>query len=92
VVAVASGGGGDSSNDASDEGVAVVEEGDSTTQDAAEPEEVMEAEPEAEEPAAREETGYSDGTYFVGDEIEAAIYRSTGGGSCYWERLSGFGG
>lgn len=34
-----------------------------------------------------------DGFYTVGEEIAAGTWRSTGGGgSCYWERLSGFSG
>jgi len=31
-------------------------------------------------------------TYRVGADIPAGIYRSSGGPSCYWARLSGFGG
>jgi hypothetical protein len=33
-----------------------------------------------------------DGTYRVGVDIEPGVYRSQGGGSCYWTRLSGLSG
>jgi hypothetical protein len=36
--------------------------------------------------------GYTDGIGIVGVDIPAGTYRSLGRGSCYWERLSGFGG
>ena len=36
--------------------------------------------------------GFGDGTYIVGQQIAAGRYQAAGGGSCYWERLSGFGG
>jgi hypothetical protein len=35
---------------------------------------------------------YGDGTHRVGIDLPAGVYRSSGGASCYWERLSGFGG
>ena len=36
---------------------------------------------------------FSDGTYVVGTEVKAGTYRALGGfGTCYWERLNGFGG
>jgi len=36
---------------------------------------------------------FSDGTYVVGSELSPGTYRTLGGfGTCYWERLSGFGG
>jgi hypothetical protein len=41
---------------------------------------------------APEVIGITDGSYFVGDEIEPGLYRAIGSGFCYWERLSGFGG
>lgn len=34
----------------------------------------------------------ADGTWLVGAEMEAATWTATGGSTCYWERLSGFGG
>lgn len=34
----------------------------------------------------------NNGTWTVGNDIEPGTYRTTGGDSCYWERLSGFGG
>lgn len=37
-------------------------------------------------------TGFGDGTHVVGRDIAAYTYRAPGGDSCYWERLSGFGG
>jgi hypothetical protein len=37
-------------------------------------------------------TGFGDGTYAVGQQITAGRYQAPGGASCYWERLSGFGG
>ena len=97
VLAVAGGGDDELPSEAEDEVVAVeedvtAEEISSSTEDAAESEKVIEADPEAEETVPVEETGYSDGTYFVGDEIDSGVYRATGGGFCYWERLSGFGG
>lgn len=35
---------------------------------------------------------FSDGTHAVGSDIDPGTYRRTGTGSCYWARLSGFGG
>lgn len=35
---------------------------------------------------------FGSGTYIVGEEITPGTYRGDGGDSCYWERLSGFGG
>lgn len=35
---------------------------------------------------------FGDGTYRVGSDIDPGTYRAPGGNSCYWERLSGFGG
>jgi hypothetical protein len=35
---------------------------------------------------------FSDGSYVVGTDIQPGTYRASGGGSCYWERLSGFSG
>lgn len=32
------------------------------------------------------------GTWRVGEEVAPGTYRAPGGGSCYWERLSGFSG
>jgi hypothetical protein len=37
-------------------------------------------------------TTFGAGTYVVGTGIVAGTYRSTGGPSCYWARVSGFGG
>lgn len=37
-------------------------------------------------------TTFGDGTYRVGADIAPGTYRSTGSGSCYWERQSSFGG
>lgn len=35
---------------------------------------------------------FGDGTWIVGSDIPAGTYRTSGSDSCYWERLSGFGG
>jgi hypothetical protein len=35
---------------------------------------------------------FSDGTWHVGTAVLAGTYRTAGGASCYWARLSGFGG
>src|SRR4029079_8679761 len=35
---------------------------------------------------------FGSGTKIVGSQVPAGRYRSPGGSSCYWERLSGFGG
>lgn len=35
---------------------------------------------------------FGDGTHAVGSDIQPGTYRGQGGGTCYWERLSGFGG
>ena len=35
---------------------------------------------------------FSDGTYQVGVDVSPGTWRSTGGDTCYWERLSGFSG
>jgi hypothetical protein len=32
--------------------------------------------------------GFEDGTYLIGSDIQPGTYRSTGGSSCYWQRLS----
>lgn len=45
---------------------------------------------QAEELEARSTIG--SGVWLVGSEIEPATYRTEGGGSCYWARLSGTGG
>lgn len=37
-------------------------------------------------------TSFSDGIYIVGTDIQPGTYKSSGGSSCYYERLSGFGG
>lgn len=37
-------------------------------------------------------TSFGDGVWRVGEEIQPGTYRAPGGGSCYWERLSGFSG
>ena len=37
-------------------------------------------------------TSFSDGMFIVGTDIEAGTYKSTGGTSCYYERLRGFSG
>ena len=54
------------------------------------------AEPSESETPESEETGpatsFSDGTHVVGTDIEPGTYRSAGPSSCYWARLSGFGG
>ena len=42
--------------------------------------------------ATRTSSGFGDGTHIVGDDITSGTYRARGGGSCYWARLSGFGG
>jgi hypothetical protein len=33
-------------------------------------------------------SGFGDGTYLVGSEIQPGTYRSTGSSGCYWKRLS----
>lgn len=43
------------------------------------------------EPSAPGST-FDDGTQVVGTDITAGTYRTDGGDSCYWERLSGFSG
>lgn len=35
---------------------------------------------------------FGDGIYFVGKDIAPGAWQSSGGGSCYWERLTGFSG
>ena len=35
---------------------------------------------------------FGDGTWMVGTDIEAGVYRNDGGSLCYWERLSGLSG
>ena len=35
---------------------------------------------------------FGNGTYVVGSQVPAGLYRGPGGSSCYWQRLSGFGG
>lgn len=50
------------------------------------PTEAPTAEPTAAVPS------FGDGTHTVGTEMPAGRYRAQAGGSCYWERLSGFGG
>lgn len=35
---------------------------------------------------------FADGTYLVGVDIAPGTWRAPGGGDCYWQRLSGFGG
>ena len=37
-------------------------------------------------------TSFGDGTQIVGVDIAAGTYRTDGSDSCYWKRLSGFGG
>jgi hypothetical protein len=37
-------------------------------------------------------TSFGDGTYVVNEDIAPGTYRTDGGDSCYWERLSGFNG
>ena len=43
-------------------------------------------------PAPPPPFSFGSGTYAVGSQVPAGTYRSPGGSSCYWERLSGFGG
>lgn len=38
----------------------------------------------------KSKTEFSDGTYIVGTDIEAGTYKSSGGSSCYYQRMSGF--
>lgn len=35
---------------------------------------------------------FGDGTWIIGSDIPAGTYRTSGTDSCYWERISGFGG
>lgn len=45
------------------------------------------------EPAPTADAGsFGDGTHAIGSDIQPGTYRGEGGGLCYWERLSGFGG
>lgn len=37
-------------------------------------------------------TSFSDGTYFVGTDIQPGTYKNSGSSGCYYARLSGFGG
>jgi hypothetical protein len=37
-------------------------------------------------------TKFGQGTFIVGTDIQPGTYKSTLGESCYWERLSNFGG
>jgi hypothetical protein len=37
-------------------------------------------------------TSFDDGTYVVTTDIKPGTYRNSGGGTCYWARLKGFGG
>ena len=43
-------------------------------------------------PTDTSETGFGDGTWFVGTQISPGTYASSGGDFCYWARLSGFSG
>ena len=43
-------------------------------------------------PTDTSEPGFGDGTWAVGTDLEPGTYASAGGDSCYWARLSGFGG
>ena len=43
-------------------------------------------------PPAPQVASFSSGMQVVGTDITPGTYRSMGGDSCYWERLSGFGG
>ena len=43
-------------------------------------------------PTATPKSGFGDGTWLIGVDMEPDIYASPGGGLCYWARLSGFGG
>ncbi|MCC6457082.1 MAG: LysM peptidoglycan-binding domain-containing protein [Caldilineaceae bacterium] len=43
-------------------------------------------------PTGTSGTGFGDGTYIVGTDLQAGTYRSSGSGVCYWARLRGFGG
>ena len=42
--------------------------------------------------SAPAKASFSDGTHMVGEDIQPGTYRNKGTSSCYWERLSGFGG
>ena len=46
----------------------------------------------AEDDDAEPAKHFDDGTWVVGEDIAAGIYRNDGGASCYWERLSGLSG
>lgn len=43
-------------------------------------------------PAAPAAVSFGDGMYVVGQDIPPGTYRNRATGSCYWERLKGFGG
>ena len=43
-------------------------------------------------PKGTSEPGFGEGTWAVGTDLEPGTYASAGGDSCYWARLSGFGG
>ncbi|MFA9430718.1 hypothetical protein [Egicoccus sp. AB-alg2] len=61
-------------------------EGDSADEAAGQPEEA------ADDVEAGTDLAFGNGTYRVGEDLEAGTYRSTGSSLCYWERLAGFSG
>ena len=82
-------GGGSSDDAASNESVVVAEPTDEPG-----PTPIPEATeaPPTTTPVPGPATTFGDGTYIVGVDIQPGTYRNEGAGSCYWERLSGFGG
>jgi hypothetical protein len=43
-------------------------------------------------PITQSRTSFGQGAYFVGTDIDPGTYRSSGGSTCYYERLRGFSG
>ncbi len=43
-------------------------------------------------PITKSKTSFGPGTYIVNTDMKPGTYRAAGGKSCYWARLSGFGG
>lgn len=54
--------------------------------------EQTQADPEPETESKPEPVGFGDGIHIVNEDIDKGTYRSQGTGTCYWARLSGFGG
>ena len=85
-------GGGSSDDAASNESVVVAEPTDKPGESKPTPISEATEPPPTTTPVPGPATTFGDGTYIVGVDIEPGTYRNGGAGSCYWERLSGFGG